>query len=141
MTSSTVNFESNRQVGYYKALQESHENGVDCRPFIDFMLDAIENSLYKFVDIATETRTDVSVNVGANVPVNVTIKPLMGKVLGLLRTNPKTTIEKLAQALGVTDRTIKRALKSLQDQNFVKRIGPDKTGHWEVLQPIHPPKR
>jgi Fic family protein len=33
-----------------------HQGTVDCRPFIDFMLDATQNSLYKYVDIATETQ-------------------------------------------------------------------------------------
>lgn len=36
------------QALYYKALQDSHGGDVDCRPFIDFMLDAIENSRYKY---------------------------------------------------------------------------------------------
>jgi Fic family protein len=35
------------QALYYKALQESHETDVNCRPFIDCMLDMIENSIYK----------------------------------------------------------------------------------------------
>lgn len=44
------------QALYYKALQDSHRGGVDCRPFIDFMLDAIENSLYKYVDLSPPRR-------------------------------------------------------------------------------------
>jgi Fic family protein len=44
------------QALYYKALRDSHDMGLDCRPFIDFMLDMIENSLYKYIDVAVETR-------------------------------------------------------------------------------------
>lgn len=40
------------QALYYKSLQDSHTGAVDCRPFIDFMLDAIANSLHKYIDIA-----------------------------------------------------------------------------------------
>jgi Fic family protein len=60
------------QALYYKALQDSHAGAqVDCRPFIDFMLDAIANSLYKYIDVAAQTVVDAPVNVGANVGVNV----------------------------------------------------------------------
>jgi Fic family protein len=43
------------QAWYYQALQESHAGGLDCRPFIDCMLDVINNSMYKYIDVATET--------------------------------------------------------------------------------------
>ncbi|NLY40130.1 MAG: Fic family protein, partial [Desulfovibrionales bacterium] len=46
------------QMYYYKALQDSHKDGRDCRPFINFMLGAIGNSLYKYIDVATETKWD-----------------------------------------------------------------------------------
>ena len=143
----------NNQAGYYKALQDSHADGLDCHPFIDFMLGAIENSLYKFVDIATETQAGVGVNVGANVganvginvtinvPLNVTINPLADKVQTLLQSNPKTTIPELASTLGVTERTIKRAIKFLQDNGRLKRAGSRKTGHWEITQPNQPPAK
>jgi Fic family protein len=41
------------QAKYYEALQQSHQNGVDCRPFIDFMLDIIEKSMYQYADGAS----------------------------------------------------------------------------------------
>jgi Fic family protein len=44
------------QALYYKALQDSHSDKLDCRPFIDCMLDMIENSMYKFIDVASETK-------------------------------------------------------------------------------------
>jgi predicted HTH transcriptional regulator len=40
----------------------------------------------------------------------------------------------LAGIIGVSDRTIKKYIASLQSENKIKRIGPDKGGHWEVLQ-------
>ncbi len=136
------------QALYYRALQESHANGVDCRPFIDFMLGAIENSLYKFVDLADETRketqerrtaaADGAVHVPINVPIDVPINSLAEKVYILLRANPDATIDKLAKTLGVADRTIKRAQKSLQDAGVIARIGARKTGHWQILRTLQP---
>jgi len=123
------------QARYYKALQDSHVDGVDCRPFIDFMLEAIENSLYKYVDIASTTRfeTGDKPDVPVNVPVNDALPSTRQKVFILLRANPNVTSQKMAQMLGVTDKTIKRALKSLREANIIRRIGSDKTGHWEVV--------
>lgn len=118
------------QAPYYKALQDSHARAqVDCRPFIDFMLDAIANSLYKYIDIATQTVVDVPANVLMNVPVN----ELSDKILVSVRANPKVTAQKLALALGVTDKTIKRHLKALREQGRIQRVGSDKAGHWEII--------
>lgn len=118
------------QVLYYTALQDSHAGAVDCRPFIDFMLDAIANSLYKFIDVASQTVADVP----ANVPVNVPVNQVSSRILVLLRANPNATAEKMARALGVTDKTIKRHLKALREQGRIRRVGSDKTGHWEITE-------
>ena len=122
------------QALYYKALQDSHAGAeVDCRPFIAFMLDAIANSLYKYIDVATETVADAGVNVPANVPVNVPLNEVTAKILVLLRANPKATAQKMALALGVTDKTVKRHLKALREQGKIQRVGSDKTGYWELI--------
>lgn len=121
------------QALYYKALQDSHVGAQDCRPFISFMLDVIGNSLYKYIDVASETVADVGVNVPVSVPVNVPVNEVSDKILIMLRADPKATAQKMAIALGVTDKTIKRHLKMLREQGRLKRIGSDKAGHWEVV--------
>jgi Fic family protein len=122
------------QARYYQALQDSHTGAVDCRPFIDFMLDAIADSLYRYIDVATQTVADASTDVPVNVPVNVPVHEVSGKVLILLRANPKATAQKMASALGVTDKTIKRHLKALRERGRIRRVGSDKTGHWEIIE-------
>ncbi|PKO62820.1 MAG: hypothetical protein CVU24_02250 [Betaproteobacteria bacterium HGW-Betaproteobacteria-18] len=123
------------QVLYYKALQDSHAGAqVDCRPFIDFMLDALANSLYKYIDVAAQTVVDVPVNIPVNVPVNVPVNELTDKILAMVRANPKVTAQKMALALGVTDKTIKRHLKALREQGRIQRVGSDKAGHWEIIE-------
>lgn len=123
------------QALYYKALQDSHAGAtVDCRPFIDFMLDAIANSLYKYIDVATRTVDETFVNVPVNVSVNVPVNELTAKILTLVRAQPKVTAQKMALTLGVTDKTIKRHLKLLREQGRVRRVGSDKAGHWEIIE-------
>jgi len=122
------------QALYYQALQDSHAGMVDCRPFIGFMLDAIANSLYKYIDVAAETVADVGANIPVNVPVNVPVNKVAAKILVLLRANPKASAQKMALALGVADKTIKRHLKALREQGRIQRIGSDKAGYWEIIE-------
>lgn len=55
------------------------------------------------------------------------------KVFSALQADSRSTIAELAAQIGVTTRTIERALTKLQQQNRVARIGADKGGHWKVL--------
>lgn len=122
------------QALYYKALQDSHSGAtVDCRPFIDFMLDAIANSLYQYIDVATRTVDEGSVNDPVNVPVNVPANDLASKILTLVRAQSKVTAQKMALTLGVSEKTIKRHLKLLREQGRIARVGSDKTGHWAII--------
>ena len=55
------------------------------------------------------------------------------KTLELLILNPKMTILELAQQVDKSGRTVKRILHKLQKEGYLKRIGPDKGGYWEVI--------
>ena len=56
------------------------------------------------------------------------------KTLELVRQNSLITISELAQQTGLSEPGIKKHLKKLQQQGLLKRIGPDKGGHWEVIK-------
>lgn len=56
------------------------------------------------------------------------------KIFGYLQENPQMTIAELSSEIGVTTRTIERNLEQLRIKNRIKRVGPDKGGHWEVLK-------
>ena len=56
------------------------------------------------------------------------------KIISLIKTDATITIERLAECTGVTTRSVERNLKKLQEHNKIKRVGPDKGGHWEVLE-------
>jgi ATP-dependent DNA helicase RecG len=55
-----------------------------------------------------------------------------GKILAALKEKGYLTIPDLASMIGVTERSIERNIKKLQEQNRLRRIGPAKGGHWEV---------
>ena len=55
-------------------------------------------------------------------------------VLRQLSTQPDLNIAELARLLAKTPRTIERAIKQLRESGRLRRIGPDKGGHWQVIE-------
>ena len=84
------------------------------------------------------------VNAGVNVgvsektpvktPVIKTVKTPV-KILAALSSDPTMTIPELAATIGLTTRPIERALKKLQQEARLLRVGHDNGGHWKVLDP------
>ena len=54
------------------------------------------------------------------------------KILELIRRNKFITRAELVKETGLSDGGVKKQLKNLQARGDLKRIGPDKGGHWEV---------
>ena len=69
-------------------------------------------------------------NVGLNVGLTKTEK----KVIQFLIGSSNLTSVELAEKVGVTKRTIERALKSLQEKNIIERIGSKRDGNWIVIK-------
>jgi DeoR/GlpR family transcriptional regulator of sugar metabolism len=57
-----------------------------------------------------------------------------GKILNAIRQNGEITIPELALLIGVTERSIERNIRQLQDDGRLRRVGPAKGGHWEVVE-------
>jgi len=55
------------------------------------------------------------------------------KTLELIKQNGSSTILELARETGLSEPGIKKHLRKLQEQGLLKRVGPDKGGHWEVI--------
>ncbi len=55
------------------------------------------------------------------------------KILKILESNPKATRKELAEKTGLTPDGIKWNLNKLKKEGIIRRIGPDKGGHWEII--------
>ena len=55
------------------------------------------------------------------------------KILELIEGNPQITTQEMADFIGIDIRNIHRNIKKLQEQGVIRRVGPDKGGHWEVI--------
>jgi len=54
------------------------------------------------------------------------------KILRFIRQNPEITTSELAEKSGVTPKGVEWNIGKLKRGGFIKRVGPDKGGHWEV---------
>ena len=54
------------------------------------------------------------------------------KIVNIIKENGFVTIPALAQRIGLTKEGVFKALKRLKISNRIRRVGPDKGGHWEV---------
>ncbi|NOR78317.1 MAG: HTH domain-containing protein [Methanophagales archaeon] len=55
-------------------------------------------------------------------------------ILWLIKDNPKISAKELAYIVNRSSRTIERAIAKLKEECRIKRIGPDKGGHWDVME-------
>ena len=56
------------------------------------------------------------------------------KNLRLIRENPEITASELAEKSGLASKGIEWNIAKMKKDRLIKRIGPDKGGHWEVLK-------
>lgn len=57
------------------------------------------------------------------------------RLLALLRQNPTLTRDALATRMGITSDGVKYHLDKLRRSGRIRRVGPTKKGHWEILEP------
>jgi len=58
------------------------------------------------------------------------------RVLSVIRENNRLTREQLAKQVGISKGTLARELASLKKQNKIRRVGSNKSGHWEMVKDI-----
>jgi predicted HTH transcriptional regulator len=55
-------------------------------------------------------------------------------ILDLLRDEPALTVAALAKTLGKSRSAILRAIKKLREEGRLRYVGPQKGGHWEIME-------
>lgn len=55
------------------------------------------------------------------------------KILALLKANPELAAREVADSLGITQRAVEKQISKLREEGRLRRIGPARGGHWEVL--------
>jgi predicted HTH transcriptional regulator len=73
---------------------------------------------------------NVGVKVGENVGVNLSKNQNL--ILQLLLENKELSIEKLAESVSITARSIERNISLLKEKGLLERVGSNRTGYWNV---------
>ena len=54
-------------------------------------------------------------------------------VLSILKTNPRATLDQVANVVGLSVRGIEQAIKRLKKAKRIRKVGGKRFGHWEVI--------
>ena len=102
-----------RQAGYYDALAKSDAAGSS-EAFVEFMLEAIRDSLVPFVSPKRERQI------------------VKARALAYFRENPKGNVSSLSEELGCSKRSAERIVAELKDEGALARLGSARSGSWVV---------
>ena len=56
------------------------------------------------------------------------------KIINLIKNNPEITQTQLSEEVGISVKGIEYQISKLKKLGILKRIGPDKGGHWEIVE-------
>lgn len=56
------------------------------------------------------------------------------QIVHYLAIHPTASRKELSEKIGIAQSAVQKHLKALQTQGRLLRIGPDKGGHWELVQ-------
>ncbi|MBQ8051877.1 MAG: winged helix-turn-helix transcriptional regulator [Bacteroidaceae bacterium] len=62
------------------------------------------------------------------------LKTTQEKILSLIEENPNITYAEIVETLGMARSGIAKQIRQLQLIGRIKRVGPDKGGHWEIVE-------
>lgn len=110
-----------RQDAYYAALSAA-DQVAEATPFVEFMLEALQQALGEALEAQASGSEQSSVESSEQTP-----------LLMLLAANPALTARQAAERLGLSPRAVEKQLAALKASGRLRRIGPNKGGVWQVL--------
>ena len=57
------------------------------------------------------------------------------KIVRIIWKNPNATALSISKEIDIASRNVQEHLRILQEHGVIRRIGPDKGGHWEIIAP------
>ena len=110
----------------YKGLGSGIKRAIDDWPEIDFTDDR-DGCLFT----ATVHRKEVE---GSGKSSGKSSGKTSTRVLEMLQQTPRMTIPDLAESLAVSTRAVEKQIAKLREEGRIRRIGPARGGHWEVIE-------
>ena len=106
--------------------------------FIGYGLEApvFENFQHGFKVVVSTNMHKVGEKVGEKVgdKVGETLSANQEKIIELIKTNSFISANNLSKEIGISQRKVEENMRKLKEINRIKRVGPDRGGHWEVIE-------
>lgn len=118
---------------YIRALIATRESG-DLSQFRNFMTDIMIKNLNHDIDVF-QNSTEIEFETGREKNKLSREKKIKSreKITLLLAENGALSATAIAEILGLSPKAIEKHFSKLKAEGIIRRIGPDKGGHWEVL--------
>ena len=84
---------------------------------------------FKFIIYRPQLQSDIP-----SVTLDVTLNGTEMSVLAILKQNPDSTRDEIAEKISKTVRTVQRALDSLREKGYIERIGSKQNPNWKILK-------
>ena len=88
-----------------------------------------------------KTGGDVVENIVENITENIVdgivekLSTTRAKIVRIIWKNPNATAQSISKEINIASRNVQEHLRKLQEQGVIRRIGPDKGRHWEIIAP------
>jgi ATP-dependent DNA helicase RecG len=88
-----------------------------------------------------KTGVDVVENIVENIAENIVdsivekLSTTRAMIVRIIWKNPNATAQSISKEINIASRNVQEHLRKLQEQGVIRRIGPDKGGHWEIIAP------
>jgi len=93
----------------------------------------LSNSNKILFDFTDSFWVTIESNKNNNVPLNVPLNTRQKAIISFVKKNSNITIEEMAAKYNVNEKTIKRDIEFLNNNNILKRVGSKKTGCWKLI--------
>jgi ATP-dependent DNA helicase RecG len=115
----------------YRGLGSGIKRALEAWPEIDFIDDRDGCLFTAIVHRKTEKSSEI-VSMNADGSPKSSEKS-SEKILLLLGAEPELAAREIAQRIGISPRAVEKQIAKLRKEGRLRRIGPAKGGHWEVL--------
>ncbi|MBQ3616683.1 MAG: winged helix-turn-helix transcriptional regulator, partial [Bacteroidales bacterium] len=102
-------------------------NGEDVEKDVDRVVENVNGVVEKDVDRVVENTKIVQKNDGE-------VTENQKTILSEIEKNPLITAQQLSDILHISSRKIQKNMAILRSKGFIRRVGPDKGGHWKIVK-------
>ena len=123
---------------YYITSLEQSERAESSEKFKAFMLQHHCDNLLRQIKEYKASMEDVDIKneVGSQKSSQKSGQKSSQKIVAMISEDSKITTQEMAEKIGISRRAVAKAIAKLQAEGIIRRVGPDKGGHWEVTTSI-----